>query len=83
MLSVKNLSKSYDVPVLSNFSYEFPDRGLFLIRGSSGIGKTTLLRLISGLEKPDGGTVDFSGATLSMVFQEARLLPFLSLKEKI
>ena len=48
------------------------------ITGESGIGKTTVLRLIMGLEKPQRGTVDLqSGAKISAVFQENRLIPTL------
>ncbi len=48
------------------------------ITGESGIGKTTVLRLIMGLEKPQKGTVDIAdGAKISAVFQENRLIPTL------
>ena len=57
MLRVNKICKSYENPVLTDFSYEFPDRGLILIRGSSGCGKTTLLRILAGLEKSDRGTI--------------------------
>lgn len=84
MLSIQNVFKAYDKPVLENFSYEFPDKGLFVIRGSSGIGKTTLLRLIAGLEKPDHGKIcRKSDETISFVFQEARLAPYLTLLDNV
>lgn len=80
MLIARNLSKSYDAPVLSNFSFHFPEKGLILIRGASGCGKTTLLRILAGLEKPDGGTVETTKPVqISCVFQEPRLVPHLSL----
>ncbi len=84
MLTVKNVSKSYGKPVLENFSYDFPEYGLFIIRGGSGIGKTTLLRLIADLEKPDEGEILLeNGRRISFVFQEARLFPFLTLLDNI
>ena len=54
--------------------------------GYSGCGKTTLLRVISGLEKPDEGRIEFFAADgrpsrpgrMAMVFQEHRLLPWLT-----
>ena len=58
MLTVRNISKAYDKPVLKDFSYQFPEKGLVLIRGASGCGKTTLLRILSGLEKSDSGEIN-------------------------
>ena len=49
--------------------------------GSSGLGKTTILRLIMGLEKPDAGTVQVDSGKISAVFQEDRLLPFKTVLE--
>ena len=83
MIKIDSLSKSYDIPVLTNFHYTFPERGLFLIRGKSGVGKTTLLRILMGLETPDEGTVTGLPDKISAVFQEDRLLPFLTLKENV
>ena len=57
-IQIKNLSKSYgDHPVLTGFNAEFPEGKTTCIMGASGIGKTTLLRLMMGLEKPDGGEI--------------------------
>lgn len=82
-MKLENVKKAYNAPVIKGFSYDFPKSGLFLIRGKSGVGKTTLLRIIAGLEKPDSGKVYLNGDVISMVFQEDRLLPFLTLKENI
>ncbi len=84
MLIAKNISKSYEKIVLDNFSYTFPEKGLILIRGASGCGKTTLLRILAGLEKADGGELkipqDFK---VSCVFQEPRLVPHLSVLNNV
>ncbi len=84
-LTLKNISKAYDgKSVLCNFSYEFPDTGLFLLVGESGVGKTTLLRLISGLDRSfDGEIVGGGLKNSSFAFQEYRLIPELSARENI
>lgn len=74
---VNRISKSYgEKKILENLSVDLPDRGIFCLLGASGIGKTTLLRLLAGLEKPDSGSISgIEGKKISMVFQSDRLLP--------
>ena len=73
-LCVTNLSKSYDGrAVLENVSFTAPV-GLTRIAGNSGIGKTTLLRILLGLERADGGEVAPKNLRWAAVFQEDRLL---------
>ena len=83
MAKVENLTVQYGgTAVLENFSAEFPDGGVTAVSGRSGCGKTTLLAVLLGLLRPDGGTV--SGFRRpSAVFQEDRLLPFLSAEKNI
>lgn len=83
MAKVENLTVQYGgTAVLENFSAEFPDGGVTAVSGRSGCGKTTLLAVLLGLLRPDGGTV--SGFRQpSAVFQEDRLLPFLSAEKNI
>ena len=83
MAKVENLTVQYGgSAVLENFSAEFPDGGVTAVSGRSGCGKTTLLAVLLGLLRPDGGTV--SGFRQpSAVFQEDRLLPFLSAEKNI
>ena len=50
------------------------------VMGSSGVAKTTLLRLILGLEKPDGGKITGVPGKKSAVFQESRLIPELTIR---
>jgi ABC-type multidrug transport system ATPase subunit len=84
MIQAKNISKSYEKNVLSDLSFSLPQKGLVLIRGESGIGKTTLLRILAGLEKPDSGFLEKANdAIFSVVFQEPRLAEHLSLLENI
>ncbi len=82
-ISLNNITKSYDnESVLSNFSYTFENSGIYIIKGNSGIGKTTLLRLISGLDTDYSGTISGAGIeSISYMFQEYRLFPTLSAYE--
>lgn len=57
MIIIENLLKSYSKPIFENINISFKNNGLYLISGKSGIGKTTLLNIITGLEKPDRGNV--------------------------
>ena len=79
-LEVKNLCKAYgDHVVLKDFSHAFPDGRVTAIEGRSGCGKTTLLRLIAGLEAPDAGRIlGVPEGGIAMVFQEDRLPPQLT-----
>ncbi len=79
-LILKDLSKNFDEKQLfSHLSYEFPERGLFLLLGGSGSGKTTLLRMIAGLDSDYQGSIEGGGGeVVSMAFQEHRLFPILT-----
>lgn len=82
-LTLNRVSVAFDgKPVLTDFSYSFPERGCVLLTGVSGSGKTTLLRLIAGLLTPDSGTV-VGNESVSVAFQEHRLFPSLNAAENI
>lgn len=85
MIIVHNLSKAFDgKAILSDFSAEFKEGEAICIMGPSGIGKTTLLRLLAGLEKADSGEISgLDGKKKSFIFQENRLLPWLNLYENM
>lgn len=86
MIDFKNVCVKFDdKTVIENFSATLPDRGLVLLTGPSGRGKTTLLRLILGLLGPDSGEVILSEniKNISAVFQEDRLVPTLTALDNV
>ena len=73
-VKLENIRKSYqEKTVLSGFSAEFPYGKCSVLMGMSGLGKTTLLHIMMGLEKQDGGTVTGVPEKMAAVFQEDRL----------
>jgi len=97
VLELDGLEKAYDgTPVIRELSVSVRDGELLTLLGPSGCGKTTTLRLIAGLERPDGGTVRIEGEPVSgpefvapeerdvgVVFQEFALFPHLTARENI
>lgn len=83
MIGLKNVNKSYgDRKVLTDFSLEFEKNRVTAILGGSGVGKTTILRLMSGLTEPDSGEV-FGAKPVSFVFQEDRFAPHLTVNQNL
>jgi putative ABC transport system ATP-binding protein len=100
MLELKQLTKHYNArPVLTGLAHRF-DAGEFVaIMGESGVGKSTLLNLIAGLDAPDSGQVMLEGRDLSamadteatrvrrarmgFVFQAFHVLPHLTLRQNV
>ena len=68
-----------DNEVLKNVNITLKDNSIYCLMGSSGIGKTTLLRILIGLERADSGSVSgIDTKSISCMFQEDRLIPYLS-----
>lgn len=84
-LTIKNLTKSFDQKeIFQSFSYSFSDKGIYALSGESGIGKTTLLRIISGLDKDYTGELLGGGiGRCSIAFQEHRLFAELTALENV
>ena len=82
-LTLNKVSKNFaDKSIFRDFSYEFNDVGLYIITGESGIGKTTLLRMIAGLDTDYIGTIENGGIqNTSFMFQEYRLFPTITALE--
>ena len=68
-------------PVFRGLSLRVKPGERAAIAGASGRGKTTLLRLVMGLEKPAAGRVSVAAERISPLFQDNRLLPFLTLRQ--
>lgn len=68
--------------ILDRQSIVFPDGGITCLTGESGCGKTTLLRILSGLCALDSGTVTLP-RSVSCSFQEPRLFPQLNVIENV
>jgi ABC-type nitrate/sulfonate/bicarbonate transport system ATPase subunit len=86
MLKLHELSKVYGTKTaLAPTTLEFAPHSFTCIVGKSGCGKTTLLRLLGGLEAPTTGTIQLprDGSRIALVFQEPRLMPWLTVAENI
>ena len=104
VLSVRNLTKAYSaageqVVVLRGVNLSVAAGERVALTGESGSGKSTLLHLIAGLDRADGGEIDFAGTSvtglgeaglaalrrerLGLVFQQFNLIPSLSIRDNL
>lgn len=84
MLELKDVSLSFGaLEVLRGASLTLGQGERIAITGPSGCGKTSLLHVIAGLLHPDSGLVRNRAARTACVFQEPRLLPWLSAEENV
>ena len=100
MLVLDNLTKSYGGrTVLSQLSHTFRGGEFVAIMGESGVGKSTLLNIIAGLDAPDAGQVIVDGTPMSalddaaatrlrrtrmgFIFQAFHVLPHLTLRQNV
>lgn len=75
MLELRNISKKFGKKeILSNFSLTIPEKQILAIVGPSGGGKTTLLRMLAGLETIDSGEIFYNGELLPLDELEKRHL---------
>jgi len=93
-LSVHGLTKKFgNFTAVENVSFDVEDGKFFSILGPSGCGKTTLLRMIAGFYRQDGGTILFNGEDMSsvppnrrpvnLVFQNLALFPMMNVFENV
>ena len=81
-ITFEHVTKRFDRAVLDDCTLHFADGRITALVGESGRGKTTVLRLIAGLETPEGGIVRADGR-VAMLFQEPRLFPALTALENV
>lgn len=93
-LEFKNISFAYnDIKILDNFSFNVAQNEILMIKGKSGIGKSTILKLISGIEIANNGSILLNNKDISKekiekrniayLFQEYALFPHLTVAENI
>lgn len=91
---LKKVTKTFgDTLALDNVSMTIPDGSFVVLLGPTGAGKTTTLRLVSGLEKPDSGEIYIDGQAMgsltpaqrnvAMVFQQYSLYPHLTVRQNL
>jgi len=86
MIQFKDVSFRYVLnrKILNHLSLRIPDGSRVCLSAPSGKGKSTVLRLILGLERPTGGKITgLEGKTLSAVFQDDRLIPWKTVLENV
>ena len=84
LLNIEGLTKRYDAEkVLDGINFTLDCGEIGCVLGPSGCGKTTLLKIIAGLEGPDAGLVENESRETAFIFQEARLLSWLSVRENV
>ena len=93
-VALQNVTKRFGgVTALNDISFDVRDGELFVLLGPTGAGKTTTLRAIAGLEKPDAGAVVFDGQDVTalapadrdvaFVFQQYSLYPNMSVYDNL
>ena len=82
-MRINNLSKRYgEQVVFKDFSLEINEGEITCVLGASGVGKTTLLRVLAGLTEYDG-EIEELPCNAAFVFQEPRLLPHLTVEQNL
>jgi branched-chain amino acid transport system ATP-binding protein len=97
LLSIAGVSISFGgLKAVSDFALELPDQGLYGLIGPNGAGKTTVFNMLTGVYRPDAGTIRLAGRDLvgakphriasygmSRTFQNIRLFPDLSVLDNV
>ena len=104
MIEIKNLSKKYEkngiiVSALDNVTLNLPDKGMVLLIGKNGSGKTTFLNMLGLIDEPDSGSIFINGQDIlnfnsrerdifrannvSYIFQNVNLIDSFTAKENL
>jgi ABC-type branched-subunit amino acid transport system ATPase component len=74
LLRTRGLQKNFGgVKAVSEISFDVPNGAIFAVIGPNGAGKSTLLNLISGVYRPDAGSLSFNGTDLSTMAAHLRV----------
>jgi len=82
LVLVRDLKKSFGEPILGGVSLEVGRGEVVGIVGPNGTGKSTLVKILAGVERPDSGEVSIRG-TLAVAYQEDYLLPWKRIRENV
>lgn len=91
ILQIRNVSKAYDgINIIENVSLTLGEGELVCLLGVSGVGKSTLFQIVSGLTRPDSGSVELDGRDItgksgevSYMLQKDLLLPFRTVEDNV
>jgi len=86
ILVVDGLTKRFGTagpPVIDNLSFVIPRGGRVALFAPTGSGKSTLINILTGLERADSGSFTVAARRPATVFQEPRLLPHMTVEENI
>jgi sulfonate transport system ATP-binding protein len=84
MIKINIKEKSFKgIKILENIDISLKEAEFLSIIGPSGCGKTTFLNIVSSLDKDFKGNVNINSSNIGFVFQDARLIPWLTIKENL
>jgi NitT/TauT family transport system ATP-binding protein len=75
--------RDHETTALQDVSLRVADAEFLCVLGRSGCGKSTLLSLIAGLDQPTSGSIEVGGRKVGMMFQDANLFPWLTVRGNI
>jgi len=87
-VTIRKLTKTYEIKgkkfeALKGIDLDIEEGGFVTVVGKSGCGKTTLLRILCGLEEKTSGNLGLDPSKVSIVFQEPRLMPWLTVRQNM